>query len=109
MVNINDTMIATELAEMGNGPGKGYVELRSEGSESTAPTSFGMQAAEGKGLVVVTTSDLARTPLPLEIQTSEVRLESVSTLASVPSGTPTALKLRVNGVLGVVPFYPLPE
>ena len=43
---------------------------------------------------------------PLTISASELKLESIGT-ASAPASSPTYVKVTINGVEGVIAFYPL--
>jgi len=44
--------------------------------------------------------------VPLMIAASELSLNGLGT-AAAPSSSPTYVKLTINGVAGVIPFYPL--
>lgn len=101
-MNITDESISSPHAELAESGGCGYLEL------TNATTRGFIRAAEGLTRIVSETASQTPVGVPLSIEASELRLVGLGTVAT-PSGTlePTWVKVTINGVHGVIPFYPL--
>ena len=99
-----------ELTAVGGPPSSGaYANIQAAvedgaGYVGVASATLGTDITPGKIRAVGVADDNQ----PLELVSSALKLTGLGTVAT-PTGTlePTWVKVTVNGVAGVVPFYPL--
>ena len=100
-MDIQDTSVTSPHVELAESGGIGFLDL------SNGTTGVGLSAAPGCSRLASQTVSQTPVGAPLSLEASELRLVGLGTVAT-PTGTlePTWVKVTVNGVAGVIPFYP---